>query len=294
MHISEIESKFESDSYIIGNRKNIKVLNRVVTDGLNIEIFEYDKLLGSTNISDAVNLHFMSEMNIKARQIALYINNSSVKIQPGAMSYFVGNLSMVSGLNVGNVIGRIFKGVVTGEAAAMPEYSGSGVLVLEPSFKHFVPITLDAGEQIIVDKGLFYCASKDVKVEPIMNSRISGALLGGEGVFQIQMVGPGTVMLELPVPMCEISKLSINNDILRVDGNFALLRSGNIQFTVERSAKTLIGSAMSGEGLVNVFRGTGEVWLAPTLKVYDAIKLAKFIGGDASAVDMNTSTGKTK
>ena len=39
--------------------------------------------------------------------------------------------------------------------------------------------------------------------------------------------------------------------------------SGSLQFTVERSGKTLVGSAASGEGLVNVYRGTGRVMLAP-------------------------------
>ena len=68
--------------------------------------------------------------------------------------------------------------------------------------------------------------------------------------------------------MDEIDVIDLENDTLRVDGNFAVLRSANLDFTVERSAKTLIGSAVSGEGLVNVYRGTGQVWLAPTLKVY--------------------------
>lgn len=74
--------------------------------------------------------------------------------------------------------------------------------------------------------------------------------------------------------MSEIDVIDLANDTLRVDGNFAVLRSANLDFTVERSAKTLIGSAVSGEGLVNVYRGTGQVWLAPTLKVYDNLTAA--------------------
>ena len=294
MNIEVNNVDLEQPSYIIGDRPNIKVLNRIQTPGLNVEIFEYTELLGMTNTYDAQSLFFMQKANIRARQIAFYINNSGVKIQPGAMSYFQGSLEMVSGVTVGNAIGRIFSGALTGEAAAMPEYSGNGVLVLEPSFKHFIPLILDAGEQIIVDKGMFYCAAKTVKVTPIANSTISSALLGGEGIFQIQMIGPGLVILESAVPACEITKLSLNNDILRVDGNFAIMRTGNIQFTVERSAKTLMGSVVSGEGLVNVFRGTGEVWIAPTLKVYEAINLSRGLGGDVTSIDMNTSTGKAK
>ena len=57
------------------------------------------------------------------------------------------------------------------------------------------------------------------------------------------------------------------NDVLKVDGNLALAWSKSLEFTVERSGKTLVGSAASGEGLVNVYRGTGKVLIAPIDKV---------------------------
>ena len=42
------------------------------------------------------------------------------------------------------------------------------------------------------------------------------------------------------------------------------VEDATIQFTVERTTKSLIGSAASGEGLVNVYRGTGRVLMCPT------------------------------
>ena len=275
----------------IGTRQNIKVIDsKTSRDGtIRIDVLEYQSMLGATNTVTAQKLYFMGKQNIRVRQIAVYINNGGVEIQPGAMSYFLGNLEMTSGVTLGNALGRMVKGKLTGEAMAQPKYQGSGMLVLEPSFKHFIIAELEAGETIITDKGMFYVAQQSVQVKPIMNSQISAALLGGEGIFQTAMTGPGLVVLEAPVPMCEIDIIELNNDILRVDGNFALLRSGNIQFTVERSSRTLIGSAVSGEGLVNVFRGTGQVWIAPTLKAYQAINASNIYGGNVAAVDMNTS-----
>jgi len=44
----------------------------------------------------------------------------------------------------------------------------------------------------------------------------------------------------------------------------AIAWSGSLNFTVEKSSKSLIGSAVSGEGLVNVYRGTGSILTAPT------------------------------
>ena len=65
------------------------------------------------------------------------------------------------------------------------------------------------------------------------------------------------------MPRSELIEIKLQNDVLKVDGNFAIAWSRSLKFTVERSGKTLIGSAASGEGLVNVYRGTGKVLLAP-------------------------------
>ena len=100
---------------------------------------------------------------------------------------------------------------------------------------------------------------------------VSSALFGTEGFFQTKLKGTGIVVLEIPVPETEIFKYSLVEDVLKIDGNFSVLRTGGIQFTVEKTTKTLIGSGFSGEGLLNVFRGTGEVWLMPTKVVYDKI-----------------------
>ena len=259
----------------IGTRNNVSVIQRIEYNGVTAEILEYQKLLGSQSPNAASTLWFMEQQNIQVRQIALYIQNDSVQIEAGAMSYFQGPLEMVSGLTVGNAVGKMFKASVTGETAAKPIYRGSGVLVLEPSFRHFIPFVLGQGEQIIVDKGMFYVASESVKVEPSMQKNLSSGLLGGEGLFQMSLTGPGLVILESSVPMCEVDIINLQNDVLRVDGNFALLRTGHIDFTVERSAKTLVGSAASGEGLVNVYRGTGQIWLAPTIKVYEMMGILK-------------------
>lgn len=67
-------------------------------------------------------------------------------------------------------------------------------------------------------------------------------------------------------------RLQLNNEKLSVDGNFALLRKGRIEFKVEKSSKSLLGSATGGEGLLQTFTGTGEVWLAPTQSVYERMR----------------------
>ena len=67
-----------------------------------------------------------------------------------------------------------------------------------------------------------------------------------------------------------IEEINLENDEIKIDGSMAVCWSQTLSFTVERSTKSLIGSAVSGEGLVNVYRGTGQVWLSPNLKIYDS------------------------
>lgn len=273
-----------------GTRENIKVIEEYSSNGLRVEVLEYQKLLGISNTSMAQAVYFMEKQNIRVRQIALYLNNEKVTIEKGAMSYFQGDIQMVSGVTLGNALGRMVRGAVTGEQMAQPEYTGTGLLVLEPSFKHFLVMELADRESIIIDDGMFYCAQGSVKVKTVAQRNLSSAALGGESIFQSELTGPGIVILESLVPMEEIDVIDLDHDILKVDGNFAVLRSSELNFTVERSAKTLVGSAVSGEGLVNVYQGTGQIWLAPTLKVYKTLNIAQAAGVTSThGMNMNTS-----
>lgn len=270
----------------IGSRDHIRVIEEYESGGLRVEVLEYEQLLGLSDVHMAQSIYFMEKQNIRARQIALYLNNEKVTIEKGAMSYFQGNIEMVSGVTAGNFLGRAIRGAVTGEQMAQPEYTGTGMLVLEPSFRHYLVMELAPGEKVIIDDGMFYCAQGGVSVHAVSQKNISSAALGGESLFQTELTGPGIVILESPVPMSEIDVITLDNDVLKVDGNFAVLRSSSLQFTVERSAKSLLGSAVSGEGLVNVYRGSGEVWLAPTIKVYNTLSLGF---GNTASMNMNTS-----
>ena len=155
---------------------------------------------------------------------------------------------------------------VTGESAIKPEYTGEGILVLEPTYKHLLLLDLeDWNGSIVLDDGLFLACDSSLKHKAVMRSNLSSAVAGNEGLFNLGIVGNGVVCLESSCPKEELVEISLQDDVLKIDGNMAIAWSGSLDFTVERSGKTLIGSAASGEGLVNVYRGTGKVLLAPVL-----------------------------
>lgn len=227
-------------------------------------VVEYQKDL-SVMPETAMAAYYSSQMNVRKRQVVCDIAKSNVTVQAGAMQWMVGDVRATTGLKgVGDLFGKAMRGSVTGESAIKPEYTGNGTLVLEPTYKHILLVDLkDWNGSIVLDDGLFLACESTLKHKAVMRSNLSSAAFGNEGLFNLGIQGNGVVCLESPCPREELVEIWLDNDVLKVDGNYAIAWSGSLNFTVERSGKTLIGSAASGEGLVNVYRGTGKVLLAP-------------------------------
>ena len=230
-------------------------------------VVEYERDL-SVSPSSAQMAYFCNAMNVRKRQVICDLSKSHVTVQAGAMQWTVGNVNATTGIKgVGDLFGKAVRGKVTGESAIKPEYTGDGILVLEPTYRHIILLDLkDWNGSIILDDGLFLACESTLKQKAVMRSNLSSAVAGGEGLFNLGVSGDGVLCLESYSPREELIEITLQNDVLKVDGNMAIAWSGTLEFTVERSGKTLLGSAASGEGLVNVYRGTGKVLLAPVAR----------------------------
>ncbi len=231
------------------------------------KVVEYQKDL-SVDYSTAQSAYYASQMNVKRRQVVCDVNLSNITVQAGAMQWMAGDVKATTGLKgVGDFLGKAIRGKVTNESAIKPEYTGTGKLVLEPTYKHILLIDVDDWNgSMVIEDGLFLACDSELKHKAVMRSNLSSAAFGGEGFFNLGLSGGGIVALESYVPREELIEIELEDDELKIDGNMAIAWSGSLEFTVERSGKTLMGSAASGEGLVNVYRGTGKVLMAPVLR----------------------------
>ena len=227
-------------------------------------VVEYQRDL-SVMPETAMEAFYASQMNVQKRQVVCDVSKSNVTVQAGAMQWMVGNVKATTGIKgVGDLFGKAVRGSVTGESAIKPEYTGDGTLVLEPTYQHILLLDLSKWNgSVVLDDGLFLACESSLKHKAVMRSNLSSAVAGNEGLFNLGIQGNGIVCLESPCPKEELVEVTLDKDVLKVDGNFAIAWSGSLEFTVERSGKSLLGSAASGEGLVNVYRGTGKVLLAP-------------------------------
>ncbi len=183
------------------------------------------------------------------------VENAEVVLEAGALHYLRGSIQIEAKLPSA---GGFIRAKLTGERAVRPRYRGTGEIYLEPTFAEVNVLELN-GETWVLDKGAFLAADASVEVGMFTNKAMSG-LFGGEGFFQTQVSGRGSVFYLSPGPL---ERLDLVNDTLVVDGSFAVARTGNLEFAVEKTTKGLFSSMASGEGLVNTFRGTGTVLIAP-------------------------------
>lgn len=242
------------------NNNNMKVIEQTGP----FRVFEHEKDL-SVNPANAVTAYFSSEMNVRKRQVFVELGGSGCITQAGAMQWMLGNVNMETGVKgVGNFLGKMASAAVTKETAVKPIYRGNGVMMLEPTYRHILLVDVSEWGSIVLDDGLFLACEDTLQQKTVARTNLSSAVMGGEGLFNLSLIGKGIAALESPVPKEELIVFNLEDDVVKIDGNMAIAWSGSLNFTVEKSGKSLLGSAVSGEGLVNVYRGTGKILMAPT------------------------------
>lgn len=271
---------------------NLENSNRKITKSVgNFHVLEYIQD-ASVSPMNAIEEYFMSKMNVRRRQVVIDIDRDhSAVIQAGAMQWMGGNVQATSGVKgIGDLFGKAIKGAVTKETAVKPEYVGEGTLVLEPTYKYIIlqDVSMWGANGMTIEDGMFLACDSKVKRNVVARKNLSSAVLGGEGLFNMSLHGNGVVALESNVPEEELIVIELENDELKIDGNLAVCWSSNLDFTVERTTKTLVGSAVSGEGLVNVYRGTGRVLMSPVAPTTSLSSATNTLNAKAAAKNSNT------
>ena len=266
------------------NRKFVKTVN-------NFHVLEYIQD-ASVSPMNAQTEYFMSQMNVRRRQIVIELDKEhSAIIQAGAMQWMGGDIQATTGVKgIGDLFGKALKGAVTKETAIKPEYVGNGYLVLEPTYKYILlkDISEWGSSGMTIEDGMFLACDSHVQNKIVARKNVSSAVLGGEGFFNLSLHGTGTVALESNVPEEELIEIILEDDELKIDGNLAVCWSSDLDFTVERTTKTLVGSAVSGEGLVNVYRGTGRVLMSPVAPTSSLFEATNTLAAKTAAKNSNT------
>lgn len=234
----------------------------------NYSLLEYKKDYSITP-DLAAKAYYSSKMNVHKRQVIIEINGKKGTIlQAGAMQLTMGPVNIeAKAKGVVDLFKKYIGSRVTNETMIKPHYTGKGLILLEPTYRYILLEDLaNWNECMVIEDGMFLACDDTIDIEVTARENISSALLGNEGLFNTKLTGKGIAVLESPVPQEELIIVDLEDDVLRIDGSMAIAWSKTLEFTVETATATMVGSAMSGEGMVNVYRGTGRVMIAPVGK----------------------------
>ena len=185
----------------------------------------------------------------------LNLSQAEVIVESGAMHYMQGEIEIEAKVPS---VGGMLKAKLTKEKVVRPRYRGTGTIFLEPTFGEVNLMELK-GEEWILDKGAFLACDPGIAVGMFTNKAMSG-FFGGEGFFQTSVSGHGKLLFHSKGPL---KTIHLNNETLTVDGSFAVARTAGLDFRPEKATGKMFSSWVSGEGIVNRFRGTGTVLIAP-------------------------------
>lgn len=194
------------------------------------------------------------------KMLSVTLEHSAFRYEAGAMHYMKGALTIESNLPSGS---KFLKSMVTRESAVKPVISGTGTVVMEPTFGELTILDLQ-GEEWILDRGAYYASEMGIEIGVFSNKALQG-LFSGEGFFQTRVSGTGKVVVYSAGPLEEVV---LHNEQLVVDGAFTVARTAGIEMQVSKATKGFFSSFTSGEGIVNTFSGEGRVLIAPVPNRY--------------------------
>ncbi len=240
-------------------------LRKITQQKRGFSVVEYERDM-SVSPELAQIAYFASEMNIRKKQLIIQLEKKrGVYTQAGEMQLMIGDIDATTGVKgIGDFLKKAVGSAVTDESIVKPHYVGEGILVLEPTFRHIILEDLSEwSDGIMIEDGMFLACEDDVEMEISGRKNVSSLVLGREGIFNSCFYGNGILALESPVPRDELIEVELENNTIKIDGNMAIAWSPGLRFTVQKSMGTLVGSAVSKEGFVNVYEGTGKVLIAP-------------------------------
>lgn len=103
---------------------------------------------------------------------------------------------------------RIGGGLFGGEGFLMRKYTGNGIVFLEID-GYAVDYVLQAGQRKIVNTGNVVAMQGNMSLDIVQVKGVKNILLGGEGLFNTVVTGPGTLTVQT-MPLSQIAMLFYN------------------------------------------------------------------------------------
>jgi uncharacterized protein (TIGR00266 family) len=157
-------------------------------------------------------------------------------------------------------VGKGVKSILSGESFATSAYRATKpgqVLSLAPAaIGEVIPLEINENNSFYIARGAYLAHQSTVQLE----AKYAGmkGLMTKKGLFLLHASGKGTVFIASFGAI--VQQTLAQDELLVVDNEYVLAFSNKLHYELRTAAKSLKDSVMSGEGLVNRYRGPGELY----------------------------------
>ena len=207
--------------------------------------------------------------------------SEKVYIERGSMVYHSPSINLNSKMNgsgsgIGKFVRAMGRSMSSGESFWITEATAKkelGHLAIAPSLPgEILPLNL-GDNQYRINDGKFLAmdgsASYSMKKQSLGRALFSGT----GGLFVMTTSGEGTVLCNA---YGSIKKIELDNDAITIDNSHVVAWSTNLDYDIHFD-NGFIQSIGTGEGIVNTFKGTGEIYIQSLNIETFAGKLEKFL-----------------
>lgn len=178
----------------------------------------------------------------------------AVKAVPGCMVATSGNIEIKGKLKKKM---RALLGPDEARHQTLSAADGAGWVVLAPGFYGSVrAVHLEAGRELCVGDDAFLASVGDVESTSVRQSA-KKALFSGHGLFVKKVKGSGVVFVAAVGSMMEMQVPGGEGVI--VDSGHLVTWPADVQYDMQRASKGLLGTGLSGEGMVCKITGPGTL-----------------------------------
>lgn len=211
-------------------------------------------------------MNFQIESNMQFPLVEITLEaGESIYLQKGSMVYHSPEIVLNTRLNgrgsgIGKMIGALGRSMTSGESVFITEASCSevsGRLALAPSMPGQV-ISLELGEkQYRLNDGSFLALDGSAQYR-MERQAVGRAFFGGQGGFFVMSTqGQGILLANA---FGSIKKLELKGDSMTIDNAHVVAWSDTIDYDIHFE-NGFLQSIGTGEGIVNTFKGYGEIYV---------------------------------
>lgn len=191
---------------------------------------------------------------------ALLSPNEAIRAESGAMMAMAADTSIDAKVE-GGLMKGLKRSVLGGESLFITTATagpGGGWIDFAPSLPGDVTVaTIAPDRPLLIQKGSFLCAEQGVEIDTQWGGMKN--LFGGEGGFLLRASGQGEVVLSTYGALDRF-ELADGQQVI-VDTNHMVAFAETVTMELRKASESAWRSMKSGEGLVFVFTGPGELMM---------------------------------